>query len=152
MKSDAIGSARGFLYLHWRSVFNFCRSAVNSFNAKNDSSGGSSCAWKNFFKAFWKRFSDRQRSANVKEEIMQFPILTPAAINLDCEYDMSHQHRGIAMITNHENFSIPHLQRKGTDKDRDRLRGVLQRLGFETRVFENLCLASILDELQKGLF
>lgn len=54
-------------------------------------------------------------------------------------YNMSHKSRGIALIFNHEHFSVSNLkQRSGTQVDRDNLTECLKTLGFQVRVHNNV--------------
>lgn len=54
-------------------------------------------------------------------------------------YKMDHQHRGIALIFNHEKFNIDGLKaRSGTHKDCEDLEKHLKKLGFEVHVFKDI--------------
>lgn len=65
-------------------------------------------------------------------------------------YNMNNRRRGIALIFNHEIYMFNFLKRRfGTEKDRDRLKNILELLGFEVIVFENLSSAKIFEELNK---
>jgi hypothetical protein len=56
------------------------------------------------------------------------------------------------MIFNHENFTdLQKTQRRGTDKDRDRLKGVLTKFGFQVEVFDDLSFKAMQSELKRGL-
>lgn len=55
-------------------------------------------------------------------------------------YDMSHPRRGMAIIFNHKNF-VPQLglsERKGTERDKEKLCVVLEQLNFEVLVYDDL--------------
>lgn len=65
---------------------------------------------------------------------------------------MSHKHRGVAVIFNHENFTnIEKTKRRGTDKDCERLKEVLDKFGFDVLVHDDFSFKAIEGELQKGL-
>lgn len=64
---------------------------------------------------------------------------------------MNHAKRGIALIFNHERFMMSEKQtRLGTNKDRDRLSKVLERLNFDVQIFDDLFMHEIDREIRKG--
>lgn len=70
---------------------------------------------------------------------------------LPCEYDMTHKHRGVALIFNHEFYlNGKRKRRTGTNFDRDRLEKVLTSLYFDVHVHNDLRLKLIKKELQRG--
>ncbi|XP_046754107.1 caspase-1-like [Diprion similis] len=65
-------------------------------------------------------------------------------------YNMNHSKRGIALIFNHESFTINHLKsRSGTNVDCETLRNCLVKLGFEVKDFQNLIFKDIQKNLEK---
>lgn len=129
----------------------FWRDVVSFFFPKSDSTDSVNSRprlWRCFFGYLGNIFSrrSRRRDKNV------YPRLELPPYDLHFEYDMTHRHRGVAMIFNHENFtSIEKSKRRGTDKDRDRLKGVLAKIGFEVQVFDDLSFKAMESELEKGL-
>lgn len=69
----------------------------------------------------------------------------------DYFYNMKHKRRGVAVIFNHENFTLPSLkQRNGTEEDCVNLEATLQSLGFETTKYRDLTLKeldAVIEEL-----
>ena len=64
----------------------------------------------------------------------------PQLINDEETYNMQHPSRGIAVIFNHKNF-VPRLrlgERMGTDRDKENLTAVLEELGFNVQVHDDL--------------
>ena len=59
-----------------------------------------------------------------------------------------HEHRGIALIFNHENFSGD--KREGTLKDGEDLKAILEGLNFDVRAHIDLKFQQIKDILLKG--
>jgi caspase-like apoptosis-related cysteine protease len=68
-------------------------------------------------------------------------------VGSDCDYNMNHKKRGMAIIFNHEYFDNPkQLERRvGTNVDRDNLKRTFEGLGFEVTVYNDLKL----EELKK---
>lgn len=66
-------------------------------------------------------------------------------------YNMEHANRGVAMIFNQNVFlESEKPNRNGSDKDRNRLENALkQQLQFDVRVFEDLRVEEIYEELRK---
>lgn len=122
------------------------------FSKSDDSTDGANARpklWRCFFGFLRNIFSRRKR----RKETKFFPRLELPAYDLHFEYDMSHRHRGVAMIFNHEKFTnIEKTTRRGTDKDRDRLNEVLEKFGFDVQVFDDLSFKSMETELEKGLW
>lgn len=80
-----------------------------------------------------------------------YPRLSYPPGTLTFEYDMTHKHRGHALIFNHECYLRGRRRtRPGTDLDRDRLEKVLLSLLFEVHVHDDLSLKSIERELRRG--
>ncbi|KAI4491351.1 hypothetical protein M0804_002743 [Polistes exclamans] len=66
------------------------------------------------------------------------PLQTSPTERYASHYKMDHSKRGIAIIFNHELFSINHLKpRNGTNTDCENFKSALQLLGFTVRVYEN---------------
>ena len=63
---------------------------------------------------------------------------------------MRNKNRGIAIIFNHQKYEQEKSERAGAEKDRDRLKNVLETLKFDVRVFNDLTLQEISDQLGKG--
>ncbi|XP_049547069.1 uncharacterized protein LOC125958020 [Anopheles darlingi] len=74
------------------------------------------------------------------------------AANPDDEYSMNHKKRGIAIIINQENFNctLKLPTRKGTNKDRDDVRKVLEKLQFQVRVLNDPSKSTLFKELEKN--
>ncbi len=55
-------------------------------------------------------------------------------------YNMDHARRGLAIIFNHKKFekNLGLSVRKGTEKDRDKMKATLLRFGFEVHVHNDL--------------
>lgn len=66
------------------------------------------------------------------------PLQTSPTERYASHYKMDHPKRGIAIIFNHELFSINHLKpRNGTNTDCENFKNALELLGFTVRVYEN---------------
>ncbi|XP_053535841.1 caspase-6 [Ictalurus punctatus] len=65
------------------------------------------------------------------------------------EYKMDHKRRGMALIFNHENFHGL-KERRGTNKDRDKLTERFQGLGFEVNCHNDKSKAEVLKEIRKA--
>lgn len=64
---------------------------------------------------------------------------------------MNHPKRGIALIFNHEFFTISHLKpRAGTNVDCDNLINTLKSLGFEVNDLHNSAHRDIVKHLERG--
>lgn len=87
-------------------------------------------------------------------EVNKYPRLTLPKIPMKCEYDMTFENRGIALIFNQEYFekNTLHGRRIGTDVDLDALRNSLEKLDFEVMHFSDLRLDEIVKKLEKGEF
>lgn len=67
------------------------------------------------------------------------------------EYNMSHKHRGVALIFNHEFFDIPSLKsRTGTNVDAQELKKAFENLGFAVSVHKDCKLRDILKHVEKA--
>lgn len=68
------------------------------------------------------------------------------------EYDMNHQHRGLAIIFNHYAFEygLGMKFRNGTNKDCASLKSTFESLGFTVQLHNDLCLYQVYDVLEKG--
>lgn len=86
------------------------------------------------------------RNSRIAPAIVKLP-----ALDLQYEYDMSHDHRGIAMIFNHEFFD-KNEKRDGTNSDRNRLNISLERFGFDVQIFDDFSSDKIEKELRTGLY
>lgn len=63
-------------------------------------------------------------------------------------YKMNHQRRGVAIVFNHELFSIGNLKpRSGTNIDCENLKNTLKILGFEVQVYHNYTSKDITNVL-----
>jgi len=66
-------------------------------------------------------------------------------------YNMNHSKRGLALIFNHEFFTISHLKsRCGTNIDCQNLIVTLKNLGFEVNDYHNLIHKDIVKQLERG--
>jgi caspase 7 len=66
---------------------------------------------------------------------------------------MNHGKRGLAIIFNHEFFTVGHLKpRCGTNVDCENLANTLKDLGFEVNDFHNSTHKDIAKYLEKGRF
>uniref|UniRef100_A0A182PC04 Caspase n=1 Tax=Anopheles epiroticus TaxID=199890 RepID=A0A182PC04_9DIPT len=63
-------------------------------------------------------------------------------------YDTNNPKRGVALIINQVNFSSME-KREGSNKDRDDMSSVLQRIGFDVRVFDDCNRKQLLSGLQE---
>lgn len=71
----------------------------------------------------------------------------------DMFYNMNHKRRGIALIFNHEHFEIDKLRsRTGTSVDAGNFKRILQNLGFEVILHNDLKTRKIFEEVNKGRF
>lgn len=65
-------------------------------------------------------------------------------------YNMSHSKRGVALIFNHEFFTVSHLKpRCGTNVDCENFVNTLRNLGFEVNDFHNLAHRDIIKNLER---
>lgn len=88
-----------------------------------------------FFRSFLRLF---KRSPPKSKERVSFPRLELPDYDLEFEYNMNHQHRGIALIFNHEFYqNNRRSRRKGTVEDRERLAAILDELNFDVRIFND---------------
>ncbi|XP_011696428.1 PREDICTED: caspase-1-like, partial [Wasmannia auropunctata] len=66
-------------------------------------------------------------------------------------YNMNHSKRGLALIFNHEFFTVPHLKaRCGTNVDCENLIITLKTLGFEVNDYHNLTHKDLVKQLEKA--
>lgn len=66
-------------------------------------------------------------------------------------YNMNHAKRGLAIIFNHEFFTITHLKpRCGTNVDCENLVNTFKDLGFEVNDFHNYTHRDIMKNLERG--
>ena len=74
--------------------------------------------------------------------------------DIQLRYRMDHRKRGLAIVFNHENFSLSvgMNRRTGTELDARNLRKYLGRLGFEVVVFQDLRVAEIKRQFERGRF
>lgn len=64
---------------------------------------------------------------------------------------MNHPKRGLAIIFNHEYFTVSNLKdRNGTNVDCENLSITLKNLGFEVNEFHNSTLKDIMKNLDRG--
>jgi len=64
---------------------------------------------------------------------------------------MNHSKRGLALIFNHEFFTVSHLKpRCGTNVDCENLKATLKDLGFEVNDYHNLTQKDIVKQLERG--
>lgn len=142
--------AQSFFTRNWERLQRFWRETISIFFQKSDSTDGGVNKrpnfWRRLFGCFGNIFSKRQP----KNKIV-YPRLDLPATDLDFEYNMSHESRGIALIFNHEFFTMANRSRRnGTDLDRDRLTEVLENFNFEVRVFNDLTYQQIQKQLEEG--
>ncbi|KYQ47566.1 Caspase-1, partial [Trachymyrmex zeteki] len=65
-------------------------------------------------------------------------------------YNMNHSKRGLALIFNHEFFTVSHLKpRCGTNVDCENLKATLKDLGFEVNDYHNLIQKDIVKQLER---
>lgn len=125
---------------------------MSFFFPQTDSTDGGNARpepWRCFY-GFLRNIFLRRRK---EKEIKIYPRLELPAYDLNFEYDMSHRHRGVAVIFNHEYFKNHRKSRRNaTDKDRDRLTSVLEKFGFEVQVFDDLSFKAMESELERGLW
>ncbi|EDW12820.1 caspase [Drosophila mojavensis] len=68
------------------------------------------------------------------------------------EYKMSHPHRGLAMIFSHEHFNKKGLpSRPETVIDSENLSRVLKKLGFDVRIYKDLCHETLRETLNNAV-
>ncbi|XP_071808878.1 caspase-6-like [Asterias amurensis] len=72
--------------------------------------------------------------------------------DIQLRYRMDHRKRGLAIVFNHENFSLSvgMNRRTGTELDARNLRKYLGRLGFEVVVFQDLRVADIKRQFERA--
>lgn len=114
---------------------------------------GRSTRWERFlrFLRFFSREFSQPIPATQQIEI-NYPRLELPPTNLNFEYNMNHENRGIALIFNHENFedSSRSRRRTGTHMDKNRLISTLNRLSFNIKVFDDLTRSDLLETCKKG--
>ena len=64
------------------------------------------------------------------------------------EYKMDYPRRGLAIVFNHKDFNN-NKQRNGTNIDRKKIKATLKKLGFEVKIYDDLCATEIMDILEK---
>ncbi|XP_066586939.1 caspase-1-like [Prorops nasuta] len=66
------------------------------------------------------------------------PLQTAPTLRYATHYNMEHSKRGLAIIFNHEFFTVSHLKpRSGTNVDCENLKETLKNLGFEVKDIHN---------------
>ena len=79
------------------------------------------------------------------------PLQTAPTQRYATHYNMNHEKRGLALIFNHEFFTVSHLkQRSGTNVDCENLVNTLKELGFEVNDFHNPTHKDIVKNLERG--
>lgn len=143
--------AKSFFARNWECLLRFWTDVVSTFHSGNDTTDGTNGAakpWRCFVSVFRNIFSRRSRRRN---ETKIYPRLVLPPINLQFEYNMSHPKRGVALIFNHEYFlREDKTKRTGTEKDRDRLSEVLERLDFDVKTFDDLSFKEMMKELNES--
>ncbi|XP_063976031.1 caspase-1-like [Diachasmimorpha longicaudata] len=77
------------------------------------------------------------------------PMQTAPTERYASHYNMSHAKRGLALIFNHEFFTVSHLKpRSGTNVDCEQLVSTLKDLGFEVKDFHNATHRDIAKNLE----
>lgn len=83
--------------------------------------------------------------------INEYPRLRLPKINLQREYDMTHEKRGLAVIFNHKYFDISgYGTRKGTEVDLDKLIKTFQILEFTIESHDDLNRVEIFKRLEQS--
>ncbi|XP_031834431.1 caspase-1 [Nomia melanderi] len=78
------------------------------------------------------------------------PLQTAPTERYATHYNMNHSKRGLAIIFNHEFFTIAHLKpRSGTNVDCENLVNTLKNLGFEVNDFHNSTYRDIVRNLER---
>ncbi|CAK9820742.1 unnamed protein product [Anthophora plagiata] len=78
------------------------------------------------------------------------PLQTAPTERYAAHYNMNHAKRGLAIIFNHEFFTITHLRaRCGTNVDCENLVNTLKNLGFEVNDFHNYTHRDIVKNLER---
>uniref|UniRef100_A0A182T4T5 Caspase n=1 Tax=Anopheles maculatus TaxID=74869 RepID=A0A182T4T5_9DIPT len=95
---------------------------------------------------FESQFQTTPRSHTHRGSVVTAPHVL-AAIEEE-NYDTNHPNLGTALIINQVNFSTMG-KREGSDKDRDCISAVLQRIGFNVRVFDDLDKIKLLTHLDE---
>lgn len=75
--------------------------------------------------------------------------IIPSKMTDTFSYDTSNKNRGTAIIFNHE-YVVGETRRRGTKKDGDDLKAVLEELGFDVTVYDDLELKDIKTVLREG--
>lgn len=105
--------------------------------------------WTNRIRNAFRRNSHRHNVYHLNE----YPRLVLPKINVEYEYSMSHEKRGIAVIYNQEHFEPQtgfDKKRDGTDVDLDSLIKTLERLEFKVLYFSDLSKDELIKNLRKG--
>ncbi|CAG9803084.1 unnamed protein product [Chironomus riparius] len=103
--------------------------------------------WTNRIRNAFRRNSNRQNIYHINE----YPRLVLPKINVEYEYNMNHENRGIAVIYNQEYFAnnTGFQKRDGTDVDLDSLIKSLERLDFKVLYFSDLNKDELIKSLRK---
>ncbi|XP_038060322.1 caspase-6-like [Patiria miniata] len=95
------------------------------------------------------------QTRNEGSSVFRFPgFVESLSDEIQLQYRMDHKKRGLAMVFNHENFSLSvgMNRRIGTELDALNLRKYLGRLGFEVVVFQDLRIAEIKRQFERAAF
>lgn len=123
-----------------------------NFFSNTESSDGkihnSRLSWRYWTRQVRKIFSRRRRQYAINE----YPRIVLPKLNLEHEYQMNHEKRGLAIIFNHKYFdqNTGFGTRWGTEVDLERLEGSCEDLGFITIPHNDLTRIEIFEELEKG--
>lgn len=75
------------------------------------------------------------------------------AVIKEDSYKQGHENAGIALIFTHKEYEDDSLNtRHGADQDEEKLKRVLQKLGFEVRVYRDYTTTDIKNKLGKCKF
>lgn len=127
---------------------------INLFhNACTDSTDGRMSRtfrrWTNRIRNAFRRNSNRRNIYHINE----YPRLVLPKIDMEYEYDMNHEKRGIAVIYNQEHFDahtgFKH-KRAGTNVDLDSLIKTFELLEFKVLYFSDLTKDELINNLEKG--
>ena len=99
----------------------------------------------------YKTTEENYASASLKAKNTALKPDPYDADEAEFSYEMSRKHRGVFVIFNEKNFSIPDMgDRPGTDVDAARLTTQFSRLGFEVRLFNNKTCSTMLHIMEEG--
>ena len=125
-------------------------SKPNKLGVNSESASG-------FYSSVHNKFDSSNKESSIDEQKNYGPdssLFSPNKSvfeNSEDLYDMTHARRGMAIIFNHRRY-VPQLglnERKGTDKDKENLIDILDELGFETQVHEDLGYRDIIRVIQR---